>query len=261
MLLMLAFAPLAHASKITVGSGQAKALYTYDLGSGKATYTRCKAPGKAATIPAKVTIAGQKYQVVGISPKAFAKTKATAVTVKTKKLAKARVKGALAKSKVGKIKVQVSTTTPVNNSYAVKYAAFFTKANAGKKAALYGVKVKANASKRLSIAKAFTKAYHTHWEFKNDAACVVNAEKAIAPYLAQGCTRDEAPLVAAPCYQDAGITAESHGLYVATVYCYYTQDLGAVTPDVWNSWGSSDLVETDFRFTMNRYGLITSIVA
>lgn len=90
---------------------------------------------KTVTIPATVSLYGEKYNVTAIKAKAFAKSKATKLIVKTKKLKKATVKKSLKKSKVTKIKVKVGKKK-VNKKFVKKYKKIFTKKNAGK-----GVKV------------------------------------------------------------------------------------------------------------------------
>ena len=68
-----------------------------------------------------------------IGKKAFAKyKKVTTLTIKTKKLKKASVKGSLAGSKIKKIQVKVGSKK-VNKKYIKKYKKIFTKKNAGKK--------------------------------------------------------------------------------------------------------------------------------
>jgi len=91
---------------------------------------------KTVTIPATVNIYGKKYKVTKIKSKAFAKSKATKLIVKTKKLSKKRVKGALKKSKVTRVKVSVGKKS-LNRKYVKKYRKYFTKKNAGKKVSVY----------------------------------------------------------------------------------------------------------------------------
>ena len=91
---------------------------------------------KTVTIPATVKLKGRQYSVNKIYKKAFAKSKATKLIVKTKKLSKARVKGALKGSKVKKVKVKVGKKK-LNKKYVKKYKKYFTKKNAGKKVKVY----------------------------------------------------------------------------------------------------------------------------
>lgn len=257
--LVATITPEAHALKATAGTGTSKAVYTYNKSTGKAVYKKCKAAGKTANIPATVEIKGKTYAVNGIASKAFSKSKVKTITVRTKKLAKSRVKNALKNSRVATVKVKVGTT-PANNKYAAKYKKCFTQANAGKKATVKSVKVKASAAQKLKIAKAFAKAYYTHWTFKNGTFATVNAEKAISYYLASNCTRDEGVLDAAPFCQSTDATAQSNGLYIVKVGAYYTQE--EVTQAIWNAnFAGKKPIETELRIVLNKYGLVTSLVA
>ena len=65
--------------------------------------------------------------------KAFAGSKAKTVILKTKRLKKASVKGALKGSKVKTIRVKVGTKAQ-NKKYVKKYKKIFTKKNTGRKA-------------------------------------------------------------------------------------------------------------------------------
>lgn len=88
---------------------------------------------KSVTVPASVRLAdGKRYLVKGIGPRAFAKSRAKTVTVKTKLLNKTLVKRSLKGSKVKTIKVKVGKKK-VNRKYVKKYKKIFTKKNAGKK--------------------------------------------------------------------------------------------------------------------------------
>ncbi len=109
---------------------------------------------KSVTVPASVTIEGQKYKITEIGTKAFigkkirtvtigknVKTikknafkgsKVTKVILKTKLLTKSSVKGSLKGSKVKTVQVKIGTKK-VNKTYMKKYKKIFTKANAGKK--------------------------------------------------------------------------------------------------------------------------------
>ena len=121
-----------------------------------ATVTLKKARNKKiVTVPAYITIHGNKYKVTSIEANAFTgkairtvyigsnvkkikrnafrSSKATYVVVKTKLLTKASVKGSLRLSKVKTVKVKVSTKKSVKKTYVKKYKRFFTKTNAGRK--------------------------------------------------------------------------------------------------------------------------------
>ena len=78
----------------------------------------------------KITLGAK---VKKISKKAFSATKAKTIVVKTKKLKKSAVKGALKSSKVKTIIVKVGTAK-VNKQYVAKYKKLFVKNVAGKKA-------------------------------------------------------------------------------------------------------------------------------
>lgn len=82
-------------------------------------------------VPAYIKYDGKKYSINKINAKAFAKSKAQRVTIKTKKLTKARVKNSLRGSKVKKIYVRVGKKS-VNKTYIKKYKKIFTQKNAGK---------------------------------------------------------------------------------------------------------------------------------
>ena len=112
---------------------------------------------KAVTVPASVKINGKIYLVTAIGANAFQgakirsvtigknvsrlakyafrRSKAVTVTLKTKKLTKTSVRDCLKSSKVSKILVKIGSKK-VNASYVKKYKKYFTKANAGKKAAV-----------------------------------------------------------------------------------------------------------------------------
>ena len=92
-----------------------------------------KAPSKKSyTLPATVTINGKVFNVTGINAKAFKGTKVRTLTVKTKGLTKASVKGSLKGSKVRTVKVKVGKKKE-NKKFVKKYKKIFTKKNAGKK--------------------------------------------------------------------------------------------------------------------------------
>lgn len=87
---------------------------------------------KTVTVPAYVTIEGQKYRVTSIAANAFKGTKAKTVVVKTKNLTKKSVKNSLKGFKVKTVKVKVGNKTS-NKKFVKKYKKIFTKKNAGKK--------------------------------------------------------------------------------------------------------------------------------
>jgi hypothetical protein len=98
-------------------------------GSRTAMLVKAKKASKVV-IPAYIKYDGKKYSVNKIKAKAFAKSKANRIVVKTKKLTKARVKGALKGSKVRKVYVRVGKK--YNKKYVKKYKKIFTQKNAGK---------------------------------------------------------------------------------------------------------------------------------
>ena len=87
---------------------------------------------KRVELPAYIESAGKQYSVNAIYTEAFAKSKATKLTIKTKTLTKAGVKGSLKGSKVKRIKVKVGKKK-LNKKYVKKYRKYFTKKNSGKK--------------------------------------------------------------------------------------------------------------------------------
>lgn len=87
---------------------------------------------KSITLPDLVTIDGKVFEVTGINAKAFKGTKVRTLTVKTKGLTKASVKGSLKGSKVRTVKVKVGKKKE-NKKFVKKYKKIFTKKNAGKK--------------------------------------------------------------------------------------------------------------------------------
>ena len=92
-----------------------------------------KAPNaKTMVLPAYIESGGKQYSVNAINAKAFAKTKATKLIVKTKKLTKASVKGSLKGSKVKRVKVKVGRKK-LNKKYVKKYRKYFTKKNCGRR--------------------------------------------------------------------------------------------------------------------------------
>ncbi len=107
---------------------------TYTVSSAAAqtaVFTKAK-KGKKATVAATIAVNGVTLNVVGIAPKAFKGTKTKTITVKTKLLTKASVKGSLKGSKVKTIKVKVGKKKE-NKNFVKKYKKYFTKKNAGKK--------------------------------------------------------------------------------------------------------------------------------
>ena len=85
----------------------------------------CKAMTKCSPFASK------KLKTIGASALSGAK-KFKSVTLKTKKLTKKKVKGALKGSGVKTVKIKVGKAK-ANKTYAKKYKKFFTKANCGKK--------------------------------------------------------------------------------------------------------------------------------
>lgn len=100
-------------------------------GSRKVMLVKAK-NAKSVVIPASVPYCGYKYSVTKIKSKAFSKSKATKVTIKTKKLKKSTVKGSLKNSKVKTVRVLLGKKS-LSSRYAKKYRKIFTKKNAGKK--------------------------------------------------------------------------------------------------------------------------------
>jgi hypothetical protein len=92
-----------------------------------------KAPNKKSyTVPATVTLNGKIFNVTGIQAGAFKGTKCNTLTVKSKGLTKASVKGSLKGSKVKTVKVKVGKKKE-NRKYVKKYRKIFKKKNSGKK--------------------------------------------------------------------------------------------------------------------------------
>ena len=87
---------------------------------------------KSYTLPAAVNIEGKTFNVTGIAYNAFRGTKVRTLTVRTKGLTKASVRGSLRGSKVRTVKVKVGSKKE-NRSFVKKYKKMFTKKNAGKK--------------------------------------------------------------------------------------------------------------------------------
>ena len=117
-------------STVTIGGSTYKILTDTDS-SRTAMLVKAK-NAKTVVVPATIPLNGKKYSVIKIQAKAFAKTKAVKVVVKTKKLKKATVKGSLKGSKVKKIKVKVGKAK-ANKKYVKKYNKIFTKKNSGRK--------------------------------------------------------------------------------------------------------------------------------
>ena len=118
------FTKAKNAKKITVPD-------TVKLADGK-TYNVTAVGAKAFTAK-KIRTVTVGANVSKLAKKAFAKSKAKKLILKTKSLKKASVKGSLKSSKVKKIQVKVGTRK-VNKKYVKKYKKIFTKKNAGKKA-------------------------------------------------------------------------------------------------------------------------------
>lgn len=109
---------------------------------------------KSVVVPATITIAGRTFKVVQvnakaftgkkirtvtigknvkkIAKKAFSKSKATKIILKTKLLEKPTVKGSLKGAKIKTVQVKVGKKKE-NKTYLNKYKKIFTKKNAGKK--------------------------------------------------------------------------------------------------------------------------------
>jgi len=108
---------------------------TYKITSdkkGKRTAMLVKAKNaQKVVIPAYIKIGKKKYSVNKIKAKAFAKSKAQKVVVKTKKLTTAGVKGSMKGSKVRKIYVKVGNAK-TNKAYVKKYTKIFRKKYTGK---------------------------------------------------------------------------------------------------------------------------------
>ena len=103
--------------------------------AGTVTFVKAKNARKV-TVPASVKLKdGQNYAVTQIGAKAFAKSKAVKVTVKTAMLNKKTVKNSLKGSKVKTISVKVGNKK-ANKTCVKKYKKIFTKKNAGKKVAV-----------------------------------------------------------------------------------------------------------------------------
>ena len=146
--------PAAVTEGQSVASGGSKYVVTSVAGK---TVAFAKAKNaKTVTVPDAVMVEGESYKVTVINANAFkgAKirsvvigknvkkigknafkgSKAATITVKTKLLTKASIKGSLKGSKVRTVKVNISKK--LNKSYVSKYKKIFTKANAGAKVAV-----------------------------------------------------------------------------------------------------------------------------
>ena len=148
------------ANTVVAGKTYSKsgASYTVSKPAGKTkgtvVYTKAKNT-KSVTVPATVKLKDGKTYVVDtvsanafkgskirtvtigknvkrIKGKAFAKSKATKLIIKTKKLTKKSVKGALKGSRIKTVQVKVGSKSQ-NKKYVKKYKKIFTKKNAGKK--------------------------------------------------------------------------------------------------------------------------------
>jgi len=108
---------------------------TYKITSDKSSKRRAKLVkaknAKTVTIPAYIKLNGKKYYINRIGSRAFAKSKATKVIIKTKKLTRSCVKKSLKGSKVKIIKVKTGKKNL--KKYVKKYKKIFTKKNAGRK--------------------------------------------------------------------------------------------------------------------------------
>lgn len=110
---------------------------------------------KSVIIPATIKAGGRTYKVTRVNAEAFkgkklrrvtlgsnikkirknafSGSKVTALTIRTKYLKKASVKGSLKGSKVKTVRVRISKKKAVNSKYLKRYKQYFTKANAGRK--------------------------------------------------------------------------------------------------------------------------------
>ena len=129
----------AEAKKVNKGDSYTVFGQTYQVtkaatakAAGAVTFTKAK-NAKSVTIPATVKLKdGKTYDVTQIGAKAFAASKATKVTVKTRKLSKKTVKNSLKGSKVKTVIVKVGKKKE-NKTYVKNYKKIFTKKIAGKK--------------------------------------------------------------------------------------------------------------------------------
>ena len=145
----------APAAAVTEGQpvDSAGSTYVVTSAAGKTVAFAKAKNARTVTVPDAVMIGGESYKVnavnanafkgskirnvvIGknvkrIGKNAFKGSKAATVTVKTKLLTRAGVKGSLKGSKVKTVKVNISKK--LNKSYVSKYKKFFTKANAGAK--------------------------------------------------------------------------------------------------------------------------------
>lgn len=99
-------------------------------GSRKAMLVKAK-NAKSVVVPAYITLYGKKYSVTRIKSKAFKSSKTSELIIKTKKLKKSSVRGALRGSKIKMVKVLLGKKT-LNKRYIKKYKKIFTKKNAGR---------------------------------------------------------------------------------------------------------------------------------
>ena len=106
---------------------------TYVVKSAETVWLEKPAKNKTTfNVPATVKIEGAIFNVTGINTWAFTGTKVKTLTVKTKGLTKASVKGSLRGSKIRTVKVRAGRKK-VNKQYVKKYKKVFTKKNCGKK--------------------------------------------------------------------------------------------------------------------------------
>ena len=122
--------PKSNYGKVVKRSGSSYKITSDKKGTRTAKLIKAK-NASSVTIPAYIKIGSKKYYITRIQEKAFAKSKATRVYIKTKKLTKSRVKGSLKGSKVKKIYLRTGKAK-TNKIYAKKYRKIFTKKNAGK---------------------------------------------------------------------------------------------------------------------------------
>ena len=123
--------PVAPAAP-AVGSTVAVAGSQYKVTSASTVSLLAAKKGKTATVPAAIAVNGRNYAVTGIDKKAFKKSKATSLVVKSKGLTKKSVKGCLKGTKVKVVKVKVGKKKE-NKKFVKKYKKIFTKKICGAK--------------------------------------------------------------------------------------------------------------------------------
>ena len=149
-------APTVTTEKVTDGntfSVPSGSIQVTSVKSGTAVFTKAN-NAKAVTVPDTVQINGKPFKITQVNegafsgkkirtvtigknvkvirPKAFSKSKATKMIIKTKLLKKSKVRNSLKGSKIKTIQIKVGSKKQ-NKQYIKKYKKIFTKANAGKK--------------------------------------------------------------------------------------------------------------------------------